>query len=159
MTEETRTRRTWAIFFARWIVGLIFFMAGWWKVFTLGPLQHAQKLFVDPYSGTFLPVWSLWLTGAIVPLVELAAGFLLLVGYRIRGAAIALGLVLVLVTFGHLLLDPLYEFHTHVIPRAALLLFVLVMPAEEDRFTLAWIVERVRSRSGAGGGAEGARGV
>jgi hypothetical protein len=63
-----------------------------------------------------------------------------LVGFRTRDAFIALGAVLVLVTFGHLLLDPLYEFHTHVIPRTALLLFLLVMPREDDRFALdRWI--------------------
>jgi hypothetical protein len=44
--------------------------------------------------------------------------------------------VLVVVTFGHLLKEPLYPFHEHVIPRLALLLFLLVMPREEDRFSL-----------------------
>ena len=39
-------------------------------------------------------------------------------------------------TFGHLLAEPLYEFHTHVIPRTALLVFLLVMPAAEDRYGL-----------------------
>jgi hypothetical protein len=40
------------------------------------------------------------------------------------------GFVLAVVTFGHLLENPLYEFHTHVIPRLALLLFVLMLPRE-----------------------------
>ena len=26
---------SWAIFTVRWVLGLIFFMAGWWKCFTL----------------------------------------------------------------------------------------------------------------------------
>jgi hypothetical protein len=42
----------------------------------------------------------------------------------------------VVVTFGHLLHAPLYPFHEHVIPRLALLLFVLLMPREDDRFSL-----------------------
>lgn len=129
-------RRSWAILIARLILALIFFMAGVWKVFGLGPLEHARRLFVEPYARTFLPTWSLWATGTVVPFVELVAGALLLVGYRIRDSLLALGGVLVLVTFGHLLAEPLYEFHTHVIPRAALLLFVLVMPAEQDRFSI-----------------------
>ncbi len=127
--------RAWAIFFARTILGLIFFMTGWWKVFTLGPLGHARSLFVEPYADTFLPAWSLWASGAVVPLVELAAGALLLLGLKTRPALLALGGVLLLVTFGHLVADPLYQFHTHVIPRAALLLFVLTMPASEDRIS------------------------
>jgi uncharacterized membrane protein YphA (DoxX/SURF4 family) len=138
-------RRSWAILIARLILALIFFMAGVWKVFGLGPLEHARRLFVEPYARTFLPVWSLWLTGTLVPFVELVAGALLLVGYRTRDALLALGGVLVLVTFGHLLKEPLYEFHTHVIPRAALLLFVLVMPTDQDRFSVdGWIRARRR---------------
>ncbi len=135
--------RAWAIFFARAILGLIFFMAGVWKVFTLGPLEHARRYFVGPYAQTFLPRWSLWATGTTVPIVELVAGALVLAGYRTREALYALGGVLVLVTFGHLLLEPLYEFHTHVIPRAALLLFVLVMPRAGDRWSVdGWLARR-----------------
>ena len=130
--------RAWAIFFARVILGLIFFMAGLWKVFDLGPLDHARRLFVEPYSDTFLPAWSLWLTGTVIPIVELTAGALVLVGMRTRPALLALGAVLVTVTFGHLVAEPLYQFHTHVIPRTALLLFVLVMPRSEDRLSFDW---------------------
>jgi thiosulfate dehydrogenase [quinone] large subunit len=136
MTSEDATRRSWAILFARLILALIFFMAGFWKVFGLGPIEHARRLFVEPYAQTMLPRWSLWAAGTVVPFVELVAGALLLLGFRTRDALLALGGVLVLVTFGHLLTEPLYEFHSHVIPRTALLLFVLVMPAAEDRFSV-----------------------
>lgn len=139
MPEQDFSNRAWAILFARLILGLIFFMAGMWKVFTLGPLEHARRLFVDPYAHTFLPRWSLWAAGTVVPFVELTAGALLLVGLRTRDALLALGGVLVLVTFGHLLAEPLYEFHTHVIPRTALVLFVLMLPRGEDWFSVdAW---------------------
>ena len=135
--------RSWAIFIARAILGLIFFMAGVWKVFQLGPVEHARRYFVDPYAASFLPRWSLWATGVTVPVVELVAGGLVLLGLRTREALLALGGVLILVTFGHLLAEPLYEFHTHVIPRTALLLFVLVMPREEDSLSLdAWLARR-----------------
>src|SRR5262245_21515564 len=149
LTPEDANRRSWAILIARLILALIFFMAGTWKVFGLGPLEHARRLFVEPYARTFLPTWSLWATGTVVPFVELVAGGLLLVGYRIRDSPLALGGVLVLVTFGHLLPEALYEFHTHVIPRTLLLLFVLVMPAEQDRFSVdGWMRARRRvSRS------------
>lgn len=140
------TSRTWAIFFARIILGLIFFMAGVWKVVHLGPQEHARRLFVEPYAQTFLPTWSLWAMGIAIPVVELIAGGLLLVGWHTRGALLALGGVLVIVTFGHLLLEPLYEFHSHVIPRAALLLFVLVMPHDDDHASIDhWLAVRRRS--------------
>ena len=143
MTPVGRTGRSWALFFARQVLGFIFFMAGVYKVFKMGPLGHARAYFL-PYSDTFLPVWSLWLTGVAVPFVELLGGALLIVGWRVRGALIALGFVLVLVTFGHLLKEPLYPFHEHVIPRLALLLFVLMLPPEEDRFSLDRVLRRRR---------------
>ncbi len=133
--------RSWAIFFAREVLGFIFFMAGVYKVFQLGPLDHARKYFL-PYADTFLPVWSLWATGVVIPFVELIAGALLLVGLRIRWALISLGFVLIVVTFGHLLKEPLYPFHEHVIPRLALLLFVLMLPADDDRFSLDHLLTR-----------------
>jgi uncharacterized membrane protein YphA (DoxX/SURF4 family) len=148
MRQDHSSNRAWAILFGRLILGFIFFMAGAWKVFSLGPLEHARRLFVEPYARTFLPTWSLWATGTTVPFVELIAGALLLIGLRTRQALLALGAVLVLVTFGHLLTEPLYEFHTHVIPRTALLLFLLVMPREEDRFSAdGWLRGRASSSS------------
>ena len=128
--------RSWAILFARGVLGLIFFMAGVYKVFTLTPAGHAQRWFLGPYANTFLPTWSLWVTGVTIPFVELLAGGLLLLGWRVREASIALGLVLLIVTFGHLLAEPLYEFHTHVIPRLVLLVFVLAMPRGDDVLSL-----------------------
>lgn len=134
-SSDSSPNRAWAVLFARLVLGLIFFMAGVWKVFQLGPLNHARKWFL-PYADTFLPVWSLWATGVTIPFVELIGGALVILGLRVREALIALGFVLAIVTFGHLLNEPLYEFHTHVIPRLALLLFVLMIPREDDRFSL-----------------------
>ena len=133
--------RAWALLFARLVLGLIFFMAGVWKVFQLGPFEHARKYFL-PFSDTFLPVWSLWLIGATIPLLELIAGALVLLGLRTREALIALGFVLVIVTFGHLLREPLYNLTGHIIPRLALLLFVLWCPREHDRFSLDYFLTR-----------------
>jgi len=136
-----RLDRAWAIALARLVLGLIFFMAGVHKVFVQGPLEHARKWFL-PFSDTFLPVWSLWAVGTAIPFVELAAGGLLLIGLRVREALLALGGVLVVVTFGHLLHDSLYAFHEHVIPRLALLVFVLAMPRGDDRFTVDHLLQR-----------------
>ncbi len=139
MRDSVATGRAWALLFARLVLGLIFLMAGLFKVFGLGPVQHARQFFL-PYADTFLPVWSLWAVGTVVPIVELIAGVLLLVGWRVREALLSLGGVLALVTFGHLLKAPLYPFHEHVIPRLALLLFILAMPPRDDLFSLdGWL--------------------
>jgi uncharacterized membrane protein YphA (DoxX/SURF4 family) len=140
MSKQNSQNRAWALLFARGVLGFIFFMAGVYKVFQMGPIGHARKYFIEPYAGTFLPSWSLWAVGATIPIIELIAGALVIIGLRTREALIALGFILVIVTFGHLLKEPLYEFHTHVIPRLALLLFVLVLPREDDRFSLDYLL-------------------
>ena len=141
---STESQRSWAVLFARLVLGLIFFMAGFWKVFQLGPLEHARKYFL-PFADTFLPVWSLWLVGVTIPFVELLGGAFLLIGFRVREALIALGGVLVIVTFGHLLREPLFNFSGHVIPRLALLLFLLWCPREVDWLSLDYLLARKRN--------------
>lgn len=136
-------QRAWALLFARLVLGLIFLMAGVGKVFQLGLIEHARKYFL-PFADTFLPVWSLWFVGVMIPLLELIAGALVLLGWRTRDALIALGFVLVIVTFGHLLHEPLFNFSGHVIPRLALLLFLLWCPPELDRFSLDYVLSRRR---------------
>jgi len=130
------TDQAWAIFFARMILGLIFGMAGWGKVFRMGPVAHAHRYFVDPYATSWIPGWLLWTVGLSIPFVELIAGWLVFGGLFVEPALLTLGAVLVIVTYGHLLKDFLYQFHIHVIPRAALLIFILAMPREADTLSL-----------------------
>jgi uncharacterized membrane protein YphA (DoxX/SURF4 family) len=142
--KNSNPDRAWALLFARLVLGLIFLMAGVYKVFQLGPLEHARKYFL-PYADTFLPVWSLWAAGVVIPFVELVAGGLVILGLRTREALVSLGFVLAIVTFGHLLKEPLYEFHTHVIPRLALLLFIFLL-REDDRFSLEYLLKRRKNQ-------------
>jgi uncharacterized membrane protein YphA (DoxX/SURF4 family) len=130
---DDRAAKAWAIFFARAVVGLIFFMAGVWKVFELGPAGHVRRYFL-PFQDTFLPTWSLWVVGFAIPFVELVAGALVIIGFQTRPALVSLGCVLVIVTFGHLLKEPLYALHEHVIPRLGLVLLVLLLPRDWDRY-------------------------
>ncbi len=145
MMTESKQRTIWQAFsclFVRLILGMIFLMAGIFKVFELGPMGHAERFFL-PYQDTFLPVWSLWAVGVSIPIVELLAGALLIIGWMVRWAAVSLGIVLVVVTFGHLLKEPLFAFHAHVIPRLALVLFVLILPETMDRFSIDnWLKSR-----------------
>ena len=128
--------------FARLVLGLIFFMAGFHKVFVQTPAGHFAKFFL-PFQDTFLPMWSLLAMGYTIPFVELGAGALVLIGYRRTVAYAALGGVLAVVTFGHLLHDSLYAFHEHVIPRLALLLLLLLLPPDGDRWALdEWLARR-----------------
>jgi len=134
---------SWAIFFVRWVLGLIFFMAGWWKTFDLGPLEHARRLFVEPFADTWIPAWLLWTLGTVIPIVELVAGALMCLGLRVREAGIALGGILVVVAYGHLLHEALFDTTHHIFPRLVLLAFVLASPPERDLLSLdSWLGRR-----------------
>ena len=140
--NSANTDRAWAIFTARAILGIVFFVAGFYKVFLWGPLEHARVLFVEPYSTTFLPVWALWATGATVPVIELIAGAFVLIGLRTRAALVVLGGILVFVTFGHLLVQPSTALNAFILPRSGLLLFVLLLPHEADWFSCDRLLSR-----------------
>jgi len=151
MSERARSEAQkdgwpWALFFARWVLGLTFFMAGWWKTFALGPVAHAQGYFVDGFAETWIPVFLLWALGWSIPWLELIAGGLVCLGFRLRESLIVLGAILVIVTYGHLLQEPLYSLQSHIFIRLALLLFVLVGPRERDLLSVdGWLAARRRA--------------
>ena len=71
----------WATLTVRWVLGLIFLMAGWWKCFSLTPLGHAQRFFLDSFKDTWIPEWLLYAFGLSIPVIELLAGALICLGF------------------------------------------------------------------------------
>ena len=137
------TDKGWARMFARVMVGILFFMAGWWKCFELTPMAHARGAFVEGYADSWIPAFFLWGLGLAIPVVELVAGALLIVGWRTREALITIGFVLLIVTYGHTLDEPLYSIQGHILPRGLLMLIALVLPSEEDKLSLdSWRLRR-----------------
>ncbi len=137
------TDKGWARMFARVMVGTLFFMAGWWKCFELTPMAHARGAFVEGYADSWIPVFLLWGLGLAIPVVELVVGALLIVGWRTREALITVGFVLLIVTYGHALDEPLYSIQGHILPRGLLMLIALVLPSEEDKLTVdSWLARR-----------------
>ena len=135
----------WARFFARWVLGLIFLMSGWYKVFDLTAYEHASRFFVQGYADTWIPSWLLWALGFTIPFVELIAGALVCMGLRLRESLILLGGVLVIVAYGHLLKEPIYDITAHIFPRLTLLLFILMLPDNRDYASLDyWLHYRDR---------------
>ena len=130
--------RAWLVFLARVLLGLIFGMAGYWKTFELTPVGHYELYFEPFIESTWLPIWILWPSGVTIPIVEFVTGWLLVAGLRVRESLVAIGVILIVVTYGHLLQDPLYVLTGHVIPRFLLVLVVVVFHAD-DRFSIdAW---------------------
>lgn len=90
----------------------------------------------------------LWALGLTIPYFELAIGILLCLGLRAREAALLSGLLLILTTYGHSLLDPLYNISQGLaFSRVALTLFLLILPDHEDKISLDYLISRIFTRS------------
>lgn len=132
-----------ASFLARWIVGLLFLMAGYWKVFELGAQAHAQNFFVDGFNEHWIPVWLLSALGLSIPYLELIIGVFACLGLRIKESVVAMGLLLIITTYGHALQTPLFDIDGHTFTRLALILFVLVVGWQNDKTTVDyWLARR-----------------
>ena len=141
----------WAIFTVRWVLGLIFFMAGWWKCFLFGSdpevgalKEQSRAFFVTWFKDTWIPEWLLWSLGMTIPVVELLAGALLCLGLLRRPACLAIAAILVTVTYGHLLLEPLFDTTSHIFPRLILLVLVMLAPQHLDRLSLDAVIGQLR---------------
>ena len=132
----------WSIFTVRWVLGLIFVMAGWWKCFTLTPAAHARRFFIEGFQESWIPSWLLWGLGTAIPVVELVAGAMVCLGLGRRFAYLALGAILVMVTYGNLLQEPLFSPTGHIFPRLGLLVFVWVTPPRADVLSLDHLIAR-----------------
>ena len=130
----------------RGILGVLFLMAGFWKVFTLTPTVHAQQFFIGWYGDSWIPHWLLWTLGVSIPYLEFTAGVLLCLGLRVRDSAFALGLLLIVTTYGHALRDPLFNIDGHTFTRLSLILFLLVTPGGADWMSLDYWIARRNTR-------------
>lgn len=141
MLDSIASKNT-ASFIVRWILGLLFTMAGWWKMFDLGATAHAQRFFIEGFAEHWIPEWLLWTLGVTIPYLELAAGLMLLVGVKINWALTVLGLLLIVTTYGHALQEPLFNIDGHTFTRLALIVFLLLVGSRGDRLTVDYWFER-----------------
>ena len=131
-------------FIARWILGISFVNAAIWKIFVLTPLGHTIKFFLVPFKETWIPNILLWPLGLTIPFFELLVGILFCLGFRAREAAFATGLLLILTTYGHSLMDPLYNISQGLtMARVALVLFLLTIPDNKDYFSLDYFFHKL----------------
>lgn len=127
-----------AFLITRLLLGTIFFMQGFGKVVTWG----LEKVFYAKFfHGTFHNLLPNYIIGATVfytSFVELIAGALLIIGWKTNYALYALASVLLIVSFGHGLAEPIWDL-SHVMYRAILLIALLIMPEAWNKFSVdAW---------------------
>ena len=103
-------------------------------------MGHARGMFVEAYAETWIPIFLLWGLGLAIPVVELVAGALLILGWRTREALVTIGFILLIVTYGHTLSEPLFSIQGHILPRGLLMFIALVLPAEQDRWSIDYLL-------------------
>lgn len=132
MNEDTS--RAFAVLFSRALLGIIFLMQGYGKIFTY-TVPAVYHLFFKDFEKTLLPGWLIWATAYYTSYVELICGFLLIAGLFRKYALCLLGIDLLIVSFGHGLLEPIWDLQ-HVMPRAALLIAILALPGRWDKWNM-----------------------
>jgi len=128
-----------ALIILRTLIGLIFFMQGYGKVFNFG-IENLHHSFFVQYESTFLPKWLIWFTVYYTSFTELICGLLLTLGMFKQISLYFLGSVLIIISFGHGLLEPVWDLQ-HLFFRAAMLIALLLLPESWDKYKLdAFIV-------------------
>ena len=98
---------------------------------------------MEGFSESWIPGWLLQLFGYSIPFLELVAGLLICIGFRTKEALIAVGLLLIVTTYGHALQQPLFDIDGHTFTRLALIVFLLLAPLGNDRYSLDhWLLTR-----------------
>ena len=129
-----------AVLTIRLLLGLIFFFQGFGKVVTFGLDAVYKNFFLKDFSD-LLPEFLLYATAYYTSIVELIGGFLLIIGFKRDLALYALASVLVIVTFGHGLKTPIWDL-SHVMFRSILLISLLLLPKDLDKFFIDFFIKK-----------------
>ena len=123
----------------RLLLGFVFLMQGYGKVFNWG-VENVYLSAFAPYES-MLPIFLLKIAAYYTSYIELIGGLLLTLGLFRNYALYALGSVLVIVTLGHGLSEPIWDMQ-HVIYRAILLIPLLLLPEEWDKWRIDNLINR-----------------
>ncbi len=123
-----------AVLTIRLLLGFIVFFQGFGKVFKFG-LDNVYKNFFQASYADLFPDFLLLFTAYYTSLIELIAGIFIIIGFKRDIALYFLASVLVIVSFGHGLKDPIWDL-SHVMYRTILLVALLLLPKEYDLFSI-----------------------
>lgn len=123
-------------FFIRLSLALFVGMIGFYKVSIMGVDVHAQQFFIEGFKDHWIPNWLLLILGYAIPYVELLCGMMLFIGIFVRFNLIIIGVLLLIVAYGHLLQDAFYNPVSHWLPRFILMIALLLLYDEQDKWSL-----------------------
>lgn len=129
-----------AVLTIRLLLGVIFFFQGFGKVFKFGLANVYNNFFLKSYGDIF-PDFLLLITSYYTSIAELVAGFLVIIGFKRDYALYVLASVLIIVSIGHGIKDPIWDL-SHVMYRAILLVALLLLPKNLDIFSLDFLLKK-----------------
>jgi uncharacterized membrane protein YphA (DoxX/SURF4 family) len=138
----------------RELLGLIYLYAGIHTLADVGVAEFTRQA-VASDATHFVPAWLAVAIAAVTPFVELIAGGLLVAGFRTRAILRFLAVLIVgvaLVWGVHGLMHPrgatamnIDVVNLYILPRAILIIILLLLPREDDLFALDYLLLRRKS--------------
>ena len=136
--DQVTTPHTAGLFFIRTLLGIIFFMQGYGKVVSIG-VSKVYEMFFKSFENTLLSRWVIYATAYFTSYAELICGALLLLGLFRKYAIYLLAINLLIVSFGHGLMEPIWSLE-HVMPRAILLSALFLLPPAWDKWNIDSVI-------------------
>ena len=122
----------------RIFAGILFFFQGYDKLFKIKMPGVIDTFMGDAYKHhVSRPLVSL--VAYYTTLAELVGGLILIFGIFTNYALYALGLDLILVCFAFSFIEPMWDMK-HVFPRFILIILLLILPLENDKLSLDYLI-------------------
>lgn len=127
-----------ATFLVRAVLGMLFFMQGYDKIFKIGisiTAETASTPVTDKIFGRNLYKNAIRVSSWI----ELVAGLLLIVGYQRDAAMILLSADMLVAGVAFTLIKPMWDMQFYF-PRLAMLVFLMIIPPGWDVCCIDWLL-------------------
>lgn len=136
---DSSNKKAIGILLLRLLIGVIFLMQGYGKIFQFGIDGVYQSAFAS--YETILPTFLLKFTAYFTSYAELIGGLFLIFGLFRTYVLIALSTVLVIVSFGHGLIQSIWDLQ-HVVFRALLLFPLFFLPDGWDTLNIDRFIKK-----------------
>ncbi|MGP8216860.1 MAG: DoxX family membrane protein [Bacteroidia bacterium] len=124
------TREINVALFARLFLGFLFFLQGYDKVFRIG-VKEVVHIIHTPLADKGVPNTFSIIGAYFTSYAELICGALLIVGFIKYYCLYILGIDLLFAALAFGIVEPMWDMK-HIFPRLALLIFLLMIPAQWD---------------------------
>lgn len=123
----------------RVILGILFFLQGYDKVFRVG-IKSVIETFEYPMKSKNIPPFILVLSAYYTSFAELLGGLFLILGFMKNYSLYLLGIDLIMVSTALGMLKPMWDME-HVFPRLVILIALLLIPDSWDILSLDQLIK------------------